>query len=203
MQKGVDFLNPAHGITTGMAHPEFIECNETGRYYLLEMNGRVGGGGLPGIDSAVYDLSQLELRLLELFDPRRFEAGFASFPRARKKSGFMFIATSPGEGVWNPDALEALKAHPSYFIPADHYRIPSGGKVARTTGMDSAQGIFFFVGDRETVRDGVSRTVYSFTVGSLPLVKFSSCNDALTARRQVDLRGKMHEGLRSIQWDRF
>ena len=167
MQVAVDFLTPAHNIEFGMAHPEFILDQETGRLYMLEMNGRVGGGGVPAIDAQVYGISHLHLHLLALFDPTRFEKEFRNFPRPRKKMGFMFIVSSPGFGIWNPTAIRAIRSDPSYFLPGPQYEMIPESRVEPTVSMDTAQGMFYFVGDRAQVRRGVEKSMRMFEEGQL------------------------------------
>jgi hypothetical protein len=215
MQKAVNVLIPAHNLEFGMAHPEFILDQETGKLYLLEMNGRVGGAGLPAIDAEIYGTSQLHMHLLALFDPKRFEKEFKNFPRGRRKNGFMMLLSSPGSGVWNKSAFEALKSHPSYFLPGPQYQIEPESKVNETLGMDSSQGIFYFVGTKDQVKAGVNLAADLFVKGQLidhtkmidekggvNAVDCANTLKAISANRSLIVE-QMNKALRKINWRKF
>lgn len=213
MQKAADFLMPAYGIEIGMGHPEFILCEKTGRLYLLEMNGRVGGSGLPALDRAVYGINQIQLHLLRLFDRARFEKEFSAFPRPRLRSGFLMLLSSPGEGVWNAKALSEIQAHPSYLLAGPQYEIFPGTRVKHTTSMEKAEGPFFFVGTRDQVRDGILRVVDLYESGALidhtrvindgGVTKTLICPDLLVDGRRTEFTQAKRNALSTIDWRKF
>ena len=215
MQEVSNYVMPAHHIEFGMAHPEFILDQESGHMYLLEMNGRVAGAGIPEVDKRIYGTSQLHLHLMAIIDPERFDREFGMFPTQRKQTGFMFFVSSPAPGRWKPAAIQAINSSPSYFLPGAQYAVRPNASVEPTVSMDTVQGIFYLLGDHAQVRRDVHQMTSMFEEGRMldhstivdreGVVVAKACDDRLREASvgTTRLARSMRAALGEIDWDKF
>jgi hypothetical protein len=150
----VSEINESLGVRVGSAHIEMRREASTGRWYLVENNVRTAGSGIPALESQIWGISQLELTLLRILDPARLQREFDSFPRRKKRDGFLFILPSAEEGMLTQSGIDLLQSLPGYFPVADHYAAKPHRATA-TTNLKTAAGVFHYAGTNEQVRQAI------------------------------------------------
>ncbi len=176
----VSEINSDLGVLVGSAHIEIRRERSTGTWSLVENNVRNAGSGIPALESEIWGISQLEMTLLRILDPARLQREFDSFPRRKRKDGFLFILPSAGEGFLTRSGIDFLTALPGFFPVADHYAAQPH-KTTTTTNLKTAAGVFHYAGTNNRIRRAIAGAMSALRQETL--IDFDSGCAGLLERR--------------------
>ncbi|MCB0403369.1 MAG: hypothetical protein KDD51_01190 [Bdellovibrionales bacterium] len=154
-------------LLNGPGHIELFRETGTGRWYLVENNARVVGGGIPSAEKKIWGISHLELYLLSIVDSTRLERELATFPRKKKLDAANLIVPAPTYGTLNPDAMRTIRelgtriSFGPQFDPADRKSVKPTHNLMTSAFMVS------FAGSTADVRHDVSSALGLLTGGQL------------------------------------
>lgn len=151
----------------GPAHIEMMKETASGRWKLIEHNGRVAGSGIPDIERRVWGISNLELALLHAVDPERFRKEFESFPRKRLLDAALLRVSSPLPGRIRAGRYDQIKKLNTFVLPAPHYAPNLAKEVKKTMDLETVVFGVNFVGETQNVRDDLAKAVRIATAGGL------------------------------------
>ncbi|MCB0417674.1 MAG: ATP-grasp domain-containing protein [Bdellovibrionales bacterium] len=196
----VSEINNDLELINGPGHIELFRENTTGRWYLVENNARVVGGGIPSAEKKIWGISHLELYLLSIVDPKRLEKELATFPRKKKLDAANLIVPTPIYGSLNPDAMRSLRqlgtriSYGAQFDPAD--RKP----VKPTHNLMTSAFMVTFAGGTEAIRADLDSALGLLTSGRLidPAPVPTGCAASIVA--ESILFDSLRSRLQTVVW---
>ncbi|MEZ4752500.1 MAG: hypothetical protein R3B54_18275 [Bdellovibrionota bacterium] len=179
----VSQINHDLELINGPGHIELFRETATGRWYLVENNARVVGGGIPSAEKKIWGISHLELYLLSIVDPKRLERELATFPRKKKLDAANLIVPTPIYGTLNPDSMRTLRRLGTHISFGPQFDPQDRKPVKPTHNLMTSAFMMSFAGRTADIKGDLETALGLLTSGKLidPAPAPTGCAESIVA----------------------